>query len=327
MPDLHGMGLPDAALARWRHDVVMKHFTHHARLTRALLLALMAGCVTACAPVPHGPAAIDTTALTSHPQARLNQSVRSRPLVLLGEVHDNAAQHALRAEAWRSLLASGARPALLMEQFDRERQADIDRILAQPGATADQVIAAGQAASPGGWDWALYKPFVEAAIAHGVPVVAANVSRTDTRRVMAEGLAALGFDAAVPDALLDVHAHDIEQSHCGLINLAQARRMAVAQVARDQFMARQLQAHATRGAVLLAGNGHVRKDAGVPRWLGAEATARAVSIGLREAGDQDAGVFDVTVFTPAQLRPDPCEGMRSAPSAQGAPGTPRTPPG
>lgn len=294
----------------------MKHFTYLAHLTRALFLILAMCCATACAPLRLGTAVIDATAASGDPQARLNESVRSQPLVLLGEVHDNAAQHALRAEAWRALLASGARPALLMEQFDRERQADIDHALAQPGATADQVIAAGQANSSGGWDWPLYKPFVEAAIAHGVPVVAANVSRTDTRRVMAQGLAALGFDAAVPESLLDVHAHDIEQSHCGLINLAQARRMALAQVARDQFMARQLQAHAGRGAVLLAGNGHVRKDAGVPRWLGPDAAAQAVSVGLREVGDADAGVFDVTVVTAAQLRPDPCEGMRSAPSAR-----------
>src|SRR5690606_41118903 len=65
-------------------------------------------------------------------------------------LHDNAIQHTLRAKAWQDLLASGARPALLMEQFDREHQPDIDRVLARPGATADQVIAAGRA-SPNGW--------------------------------------------------------------------------------------------------------------------------------------------------------------------------------
>jgi uncharacterized iron-regulated protein len=303
--------LPDAATARCRHDVAMKHSTHPA-LTRALLLALVAGCATACAPGRHGTAAIDTHAITSDPQARLNQSVRSRPLVLLGEVHDNATQHALRAEAWRALLASGSRPALLMEQFDREHQSGIDRALAQPGATADQVIAAGQGTSPSGWDWTLYKPFIEAAIAHGVPVVAANVSRTDTRRVMAEGLAALGFDATAPEALLDAHAHDIEQSHCGLIDLAQARRMAVAQLARDQFMARLLTLHAARGAVLLAGNGHVRRDTGVARWLPPDLASRSVSIGLLEQGEASPGEYDVRITTEPARRADPCEGLRNA---------------
>ena len=49
----------------------------------------------------------------------------NKPVVLLGEVHDNAAQHALRLRAFEALLAGGARPALALEQFDRNRQADI----------------------------------------------------------------------------------------------------------------------------------------------------------------------------------------------------------
>jgi len=37
-----------------------------------------------------------------------------RPVVLLGEVHDNAAQHALRLRAFEARLATCARPALVM---------------------------------------------------------------------------------------------------------------------------------------------------------------------------------------------------------------------
>ena len=51
----------------------------------------------------------------------------SQPLVLLGEVHDNAAQHALRLRAFEAHLAAGARPALALEQLDREHQVAIDR--------------------------------------------------------------------------------------------------------------------------------------------------------------------------------------------------------
>jgi Haem-binding uptake, Tiki superfamily, ChaN len=81
---------------------------------------------------------------------RLVAAMRSHPVALLGEVHDNAAQHALRAEALQVFLESGARPALLMEQFDRERQPDLDRALAKPGVTADEVIAAATPADPAG---------------------------------------------------------------------------------------------------------------------------------------------------------------------------------
>jgi hypothetical protein len=60
----------------------------HAALPLALVLALSACGTPAPAPL------------------RFTQ-----PVVLLGEVHDNAAQHALRLDAFRAALAAGARPA------------------------------------------------------------------------------------------------------------------------------------------------------------------------------------------------------------------------
>ncbi|MEP7100438.1 MAG: ChaN family lipoprotein [Burkholderiales bacterium] len=248
-------------------------------------------------------------------QQGLNDAVRAQPVVLLGEVHDNAAQHALRAQALRRLLEGGARPVLLMEQFDRERQTDLDRALAQPGATADDVIAAATRADPAmqGWTWPFYKPYIALAIEYRLPIVAANVSRNDTRRVLKDGLPSLGFDARVPADIRAAQAGEIADSHCGMLDDGTAARMVGAQVARDQFMARAIEANAARGAVLIAGNGHVRRDVGVPRWLSEATSARSVSIGLLEPGDPNAAAFDVVVTTPAQPRPDPCESMRAAP--------------
>lgn len=239
---------------------------------------------------------------------RLAAYVAERPLVLLGEVHDNAAQHAMRLDALRSLLRGGARPALLFEQFDRERQADIDRAR-KSAADADTLIAAG-APSKSGWDWLYYKPFVELALAHGLPIVAANVSRADARRIIDEGLAAHGFTASVPRDIADAQTASVVAGHCGQLSEQAARRLTAAQIARDQWMARLVGEHAARGAVLLAGNGHVRTDVGVPRWLAPELRERTISIGLLEAGDADGGAFDRVVATPRQQRADPCAGLR-----------------
>lgn len=236
-----------------------------------------------------------------------------RPVVLLGEVHDNAAAHALRLAAFEAVLARGERPALVMEQFDRERQGALDAARAAGGDAAALIAAAG---GPG-WNWDFYRPFVAAALRAGVPIVAANVSRADARVVMREGLAAQGFDADVPAAVLDVLAGEIEGSHCGQLDAATARRMALAQVARDQSMARALEAHAGGGAVLLAGNGHVRTDVGAPRWLSAATRARSEAIGVVEAGDATTA-FDRRVEVPRQPRPDPCAAMRAAPAAPAA---------
>lgn len=236
-----------------------------------------------------------------------------QPIVLLGEVHDNAIQHALRLRAFEALLAGGARPALLMEQFDRERQDAVDAVLADPAsATADRVIAAGSTPSAQ-WAWDFYRPFVALALAYRLPIVAANVSRDEARRVMTDGLAARGFDADTPADVAAAHAASIVQSHCGQVDATQAARMSLAQSARDQFMARMVERHADRGVLLLAGNGHVRSDVGVPRWLSAGTRERTVAIGLIEDGDDAAGAFDRTVGTPRQSRDDPCAAIGARP--------------
>jgi uncharacterized iron-regulated protein len=197
-----------------------------------------------------------------------------------------------------------------MEQFDRDKQPAIDRLLAQsPRPDADALIAAGQGAS--GWLWAQYRPFIVLALQHGLPIVAANVGRDETRKIVRDGLAANGFNADVPPGVLQRQAEGIEASHCGMLDQATAARMAQAQVARDQFMAQVVQAHAERGVVLLAGNGHVRTDLGVPLWLPAAVRARTEAIGVLEQGDK-VTAFDRRVFTPVQQRPDPCEAMRAA---------------
>ncbi|MBL8313063.1 MAG: ChaN family lipoprotein [Rubrivivax sp.] len=237
--------------------------------------------------------------------------VLNKPVVLLGEVHDNAAQHALRLRAFEKLLASGARPALALEQFDRNRQADIDRALAQsPRPDADALIAAAGGAK--GWHWPFYRPFIELALRHDLPIVAANVPASEARAVMRDGLAASGFDPQVPDAVMQAHALQIQQGHCGQIDAATAGRMALAQVARDQYMARVVQAQAGRGVVLLAGNGHVRNDIGIPRWLDPQTRQRSEAIGVLETGD-DETAYDRWVHTTAQSRSDPCAALMRKP--------------
>jgi uncharacterized iron-regulated protein len=239
-----------------------------------------------------------------------SELVLRQPVVLLGEVHDNAAQHTLRLRALEARLATGARPALLMEQLDRQRQGEIDRLLAQRPRPDTDTFIATVTLPRDGWNWDYYKPFVALALRNGLPIVAVNVGREEARGVMRQGLAASGFDAAVPADIEAPTVADVLASHCGLIDDGMARRMALAQFARDQFMARAIERHADAGVVLLAGNGHVRIDRGVPRWLSPATRARSEAIGLLEAGSAGAGAYDRVVYTERQERPDPCAGMQ-----------------
>jgi uncharacterized iron-regulated protein len=245
----------------------------------------------------------------------VSRSFAGKSYVLLGEVHDNAAGQQQRLQALTRAVEAGWRPAIAMEQFDRERQADIDRARRERPRDADYVIA--QAAGPkSGWDWALYQPVVSLALTYDLPLLAANLSRADAAKIVRGGLdqvfpprqqVELGLDKPLPADLVAMQTEALDAGHCGHFPKAMLPGMLDAQAARDAVMAQIMRAHADKGVVLIAGNGHVRRDTGVPRWLNRDAgdDARVLSVGYVESEVNAAG-FDRHVRVPAVDRPDPC---------------------
>lgn len=250
----------------------------------------------------------------------LARAMQGHRIVLLGEVHDNAAQHALRAAALRQLVASGARPAIAFEQFDREHQSDIDRARRERPADPDYLIA--QAKGDPAWNWRYYRPFVALALEYDLPIVAANLARGDAMRVAIDGWSAV-FDAdtvrelrldSLPDEYRRKQEDAIAAGHCYLLPPEALPARARAQTARDIVMAQAIRPYVERGVVLLAGNGHVRRDIGVGFWLG-HAARSAISIGMLErdedgSASEPTGEFDAYVVTGRADRPDPCQALR-----------------
>lgn len=283
--------------------------THRSALRRAvlcMLLSALASCAGAPADAPP-PASVDA----------LTHAMLRQPIVLLGEVHDNIAQHALRAQALRSVLEHGARPAIAFEQFDRDKQDAVDRARQSPGDTASRVSRVIDAAGGRGWIWELYRPYVTLALEYDLPIVAANLSRAQAMRIAREGIgavfdgqttAALGLDQ-IPQDVLTAQEYEIEQGHCGRVPREALPALARAQITRDAVLTQAIRPYFDRGVVLLTGNGHARRDIGVMHHLSVPERARAVSIGLLEddghAAEQ-AAHFDVAMRTPVQSRADPC---------------------
>jgi uncharacterized iron-regulated protein len=246
--------------------------------------------------------------------------LQGNAIVLLGEVHDNREHHQQRLQVLRRAFAQGWRPAIAMEQFDRERQADIDRARRAPNADAQRVIDAAAPStgrSGGNWNWDFYRPFVALALEYDVPLIAANLSAVDTNRVVREGYAAvfddatlrrLRLDQAVPPNLQAAQAREIDIGHCNALPGKMLPTMARGQMARDAVMADLLAQNAVRGVVLIAGNGHVRRDIGVPYWLSDALRARALAVGYLEQGaaPRQATAFDAVVYTASAERDDPC---------------------
>lgn len=267
--------------------------------------------------------------------AALARELARRPVVLLGEVHDNPLQHRVRAEALAQHLAAGARPALAFEQFDRSQQAAIDAARAgldraTPPQTAAQAIVA--AAGARGWDWPLYQPFIALALQYELPIVPANLARADAMKVGRAGDFAVLFDAEtqrrlgldrIDAAVLAAHRQAIDDGHCNAMPPHLLPALARAQIARDITLLESIRPHMARGVVLLTGNGHVRRDIGVPYFMTRDEQASTHAIGLLEVAEDGSAPspaqrarFDAVFVTPRHTRPDPCESLRK-PAAQG----------
>jgi len=247
------------------------------------------------------------------PEELFQRAAQSRH-VLLGETHDNAEHHRLQLRMLEALAGRGETRVLAMEQFDSERQAALDAARAT-GADAERLADAAQFERKG-WNWPLYKPLVEFALAHGWPLAGANLSRTDARTVVADPMRS-GLAPPSP-ALLAGLERDIVEGHCGAAPpAARLAGMVEAQRARDARMAAVLAAQRT-GTVLIAGIGHVRRDRAVPVYLG---SSDVLSVGFLEVqegkraprdyfdGFATPASFDYAWFTPRAQREDPCKGM------------------
>jgi uncharacterized iron-regulated protein len=235
-------------------------------------------------------------------------------IYLLGEVHDNPNAHAQRFGLIEKLLAKGFKPVIAMEQFDRDKQAALDHAMATC-SDADCVI---QEAGGKGWTWSFYKPVIETALKRRLNIVAANLSTTDAFKIAREGLAAalspetlrdFHLDQPLDAALFDKQKQAIDEGHCHMLPASAFKGMVNAQVARDVWMAKTIRENAAHGLILLAGNGHVRKDIGVYHWLSSAERARTQAVAFTEDdGDtQDALVFDRNQRVEPFERDDPCE--------------------
>lgn len=260
---------------------------------------------------------VDTGTGRSLESAELLVRLRASDVVLLGELHDNPHHHTRRAEL---LAGIGAPTAVVMEQLPRGA-APVLPAGADRAAVERVLVAAGFDAE--GWDWPAHEPLFGAAAQAGHVVLGGNLPRELVRRIAREGADALPatlrelVDAApLPAPARRALEDDLQRGHCGQLPAARMPGMVWAQRGRDASMAEALRdalAQRARGPVLLiAGNGHVRRDYGVPQLLAALLPGRRLlSVAFLEAGDAaPASEHDIVWTTPAAPRSDPCEGLR-----------------
>lgn len=228
-------------------------------------------------------------------QDRLAAVVAAADIVLLGEIHDQAADHRRQAQVieWA---AADQQPGLVFEMLGPEQVESMTAWREQAEPAAADFGAAVRWEERGWPDWSIYQPIVASALRNDLSLDAGAPSAALVQRVARNGAEELdperrtrfGLDRELPD---NAHARlreRIESAHGGIDSPIPTEHMIAVQRMRDAAMARALvDVQATAGAaILIAGREHVRHDYGVPLYLDHFAAGlRVISIGLFTAAE------------------------------------------
>lgn len=253
--------------------------------------------------------------------ARLPQS----DVVILGEVHDNPGHHRNQ-----TLAVSAIAPRALV--FEMLTPAQAARMPGERGDRAALETALGWAGS--GWpDFGMYHPIFLAA--PGAQVFGGDLPPGEVARSVTDGAAAVfgaqagryGLTASLTPEDQAAREAEMQEAHCGALPAEVLPGMVQAQRLRDAALARAVvQAHEATGGpvVVITGNGHARRDQGVPASLAqAMPDLSVLSVGQLEGAGGAAPPYDLWIVTPILPRDDPCDafgiraGLTAVPSASG----------
>lgn len=275
-------------------------------------------------------------------------------LLILGEIHDNPDHH--RLQAWLTATLNGLRKrggiaptmffggvqGLAFEMIPSDREAEVNALrswrpgLPRPGESAAAAAEIGRILDwpSSGWPaWSNYSQIVTAA--PQAYIAGGGVPRGALREQAKEGAgtsplaARYALDQPLPPAQQKRREEGQVAAHCGAIPASAAAPMVAAQRIRDASFAEALLRAEDEGngfSILITGNGHARKDWGVPAALQAAAPEKTViSVAMIEIEPgqpldraslaaefgADRPPFDYVIATwPPVDRGDPCAAFK-----------------
>ncbi len=155
------------------------------------LAAFMLFIIVSLALPAAAPAGEKITRVSDGKPAAMRQVVaqaEKADLILVGEVHDNKAHHALQLEVLRALKKDGIPIAIGTETMQADSQGDLDAFIA--GKMSEdrfrQVFARNWS-----YDWGLYRDIFIFAKENGIPMIALNLPKELVVKVSRRGYAAL----------------------------------------------------------------------------------------------------------------------------------------
>lgn len=231
-------------------------------------------------------------------------------IVIVGEIHDNPDHHLMQAE----IIEMISPRAVVFEMLTAEQAARVTPANLRAPDLGD-VLGWEEAGWP---DFAIYAP-VFAATA-GAEIIGAAASDAVSQQARDDMIGAFGDAAQVfgltnplPAAEQETREAGMQDSHCGALPPDLLPWFVDQQRFRDAHFARAtLQAYQRLGGpvLVITGNGHARKDWGMPVYLAnAAPEVRVISVGQITQSHADAP-YDLWRVTDAVARPDPCAAFK-----------------
>jgi len=223
-------------------------------------------------------------------------------VLLLGEQHDAVAHQRVQQGLVATLAGRGQLAALALEMADSGHSTAGLPAGASEEETRRQLNWNNEA-----WPWTAYGPVVMTVVRAGVPVLGANLPRSEMRASMADSQ--LDQRLSVPD--FKAQQQLIRQGHCDLLPEGQIAPMTRIQIARDRRMADTLAKAVQPGkvVVLISGSVHADKQLGVPQHLPAGLQVKSVRL-LAGGKSLPGETFDSVWSTEATPDKDYCAGLR-----------------
>ena len=264
--------------------------------------------------------------------AELENAIETGNYLLIGEKHDNQDHHRLerlivdfRLNRVRTTLPS----AVVLEMLDR-KQLDGVNLEQLANLQSSEKLKSQLAWRDKSWPWDNYGKVIRTVINSGSSLVAGNIDRPSLYAAAKNSLQKLddelrqasttipGMSAAMHSAVLQ----DVFDGHCQLMPKEKLNSMVMIQQLRDAYMAFKLSK--SDHAILIAGNGHTRKDYGAGWHLKQRnRESEIVAIALMEVQtkeydpakytrplDQKTTVYDYIWFTPKHSDEDKCDELK-----------------
>ncbi|MBT5665408.1 MAG: ChaN family lipoprotein [Rhodospirillaceae bacterium] len=188
--------------------------------------------------------------------------------IFLGENHENPDHHRLQAWLLRGLIDKGRRPAIVFEMIEETRQPALAAYQNNNPLDATGLGAAVDWGKTGWPAWPKYQPIADVAFEAGLPVFAGNPANHG-KSLSAARRTRLGLDDSLSPSQRDAMLETIDAGHCRLVPKRHLTPMVTIQRARDAVLADNAQkaSGGKRGAVLILGANHARKDYAAPTVL------------------------------------------------------------